>query len=234
MNQSAVAFWNVPVAELLERLQTTPVGLTSEEARRRLERYGTNVLKPKKKSDAWTLLSNQFKSPIILILLFATGLSFFLHDAIDALIILAIIFVSGLLGFWQEKGAADAVEKLLALVQVKATALRNGDPTEIPVEEVVPGDILLLSAGDTIPGDCLILAAKDLFVDEAMLTGETYPVEKNVGMLPPETPLSQRTNSLFMGTYVVSGTSKAVVVRTGITTEFGQVSERLKLRPPET
>lgn len=234
MNQSAVAFWNVPVAELLERLQTTPVGLTSEEARRRLERYGTNVLKPKKKSDAWTLLSNQFKSPIILILLFATGLSFFLHDAIDALIILAIIFVSGLLGFWQEKGAADAVEKLLALVQVKATALRNGDPTEIPVEEVVPGDILLLSAGDTIPGDCLILAAKDLFVDEAMLTGETYPVEKNVGMLPPETPLSQRTNSLFMGTHVVSGTAKAVVVRTGITTEFGQVSERLKLRPPET
>lgn len=234
MNQSAVAFWNVPVAELLERLQTTPVGLTSEEARRRLERYGTNVLKPKKKSDAWTLLSNQFKSPIILILLFATGLSFFLHDAIDALIILAIIFVSGLLGFWQEKGAADAVEKLLALVQVKATALRNGDPTEIPVEEVVPGDIILVNAGDTIPGDCLILAAKDLFVDEAMLTGETYPVEKNVGMLPPETPLSQRTNSLFMGTHVVSGTAKAVVVRTGITTEFGQVSERLKLRPPET
>jgi Mg2+-importing ATPase len=234
MNQPAVAFWSVPIAELLKRLQTTSVGLTNKEAQGRLERYGSNLLGPKKKSDPLTLLLNQFKSPIILILLFAAGLSFFLRDATDALIILAIIFVSGLLGFWQERGATNAVEKLLALVQIKAAVLRDSNESEIPVEEIVPGDIVILNAGDVIPGDCLILESKDLFVDEATLTGETYPVEKLVQVLSPETPLGKRTNSLLMGTHVVSGTARAVVVRTGKETEFGKVSERLKLRPPET
>ncbi|MGB8706847.1 MAG: magnesium-translocating P-type ATPase [Dehalococcoidia bacterium] len=234
MNQPVVAFWSVPIAELLKRLQTTSVGLTNKEAQGRLERYGSNLLGPKKKSDPLTLLLNQFKSPIILILLFAAGLSFFLRDATDALIILAIIFVSGLLGFWQERGATNAVEKLLALVQIKAAVLRDSNESEIPVEEIVPGDIVILNAGDVIPGDCLILESKDLFVDEATLTGETYPVEKLVQVLSPETPLGKRTNSLLMGTHVVSGTARAVVVRTGKETEFGKVSERLKLRPPET
>jgi Mg2+-importing ATPase len=176
----------------------------------------------------------QFQSPIILILLFAAGLSLFLHDQADALIILAIILISGLLGFWQEKGAADAVKKLLAIVQTKAEALRDRKAQEIPSEEIVPGDILLFNAGDVIPGDCLILESKDLFVDEAALTGETFPVEKAAAVLPPDTPLSQRSNSLFMGTHVVSGTARVVVVLTGKGTEFGKVSERLKLRPPET
>jgi len=142
--------------------------------------------------------------------------------------------VSGLLGFWQEKGAASAVEKLLSIVQTKATVVRDGNPTEVPFEKIVPGDIVILSAGGSIPGDCVILESKDLFLNEAALTGETYPVEKRVGNLQPETPLSRRTNTLFMGTHVVSGTAKAVVVRVGTDTEFGKVSERLKLRPPET
>jgi Mg2+-importing ATPase len=215
-------------------LGTESGGLTSEEARKRLQRYGFNLLKPKKKSGTLTLLLNQFKSPIILILLFAAILSSFLGDATDALIIMAIIFVSGLLGFWQEKGAANAVDKLLALVQIKATVIRDGNEIEIAVEEIVPGDVVILNAGDVIPGDCLILESKDLFVDEATLTGETYPVEKLVQLLSPETPLGKRTNSLLMGTHVVSGTARAVVVRTGKETEFGKVSERLKLRPPET
>ncbi len=112
--------------------------------------------------------------------------------------------------------------------------VRNGDSKEVPIEEVVPGDIVFIEASDVIPGDCLLLESKDLFVDEAALTGGTFPVEKSIGLLPPETPLSQRTNSLFMGTHVVSGSARAVVVRTGKETEFGKVSERLKLRPPET
>jgi Mg2+-importing ATPase len=161
-------------------------------------------------------------------------LSFFLHDPADAFIILVIVLMSGLLGFWQERGAVDAVDKLLAIVQIKATVLRNGASEEIPVEEIVPGDIVVLNAGNVIPGDCLLLDSKDLFVDEATLTGETYPVEKAAGVLPTETPLSQRTNSLFMGTHVISGSAKALVVHTGKETEFGKVSERLKLRPPET
>ncbi|MEI9478334.1 MAG: magnesium-translocating P-type ATPase [Deltaproteobacteria bacterium] len=234
MSQSQTPFWSVPSVELLHQLQTTPQGLMSNEVQQRLLRYGSNLLKPKKKSDALTLLFAQFRSPIILILIFAAGLSLFLRDPIDAVIILVIVLVSGFLGFWQERGAVNAVEKLYAIVQIKATVVRNGDSKEVPIEEVVPGDIVFIKASDVIPGDCLLLESKDLFVDEAALTGETYPVEKSIGILPPETPLSQRTNSLFMGTHVVSGSARAVVIRTGKETEFGKVSERLKLRPPET
>ncbi len=234
MKQRPHAFWSAAAAEILEELQTTPQGLSEEEAQARLIRHGANLLKPKKKTDALTLLLSQFKSPIILILLFAVGVSFLLHDSADALIILIIVLVSGLLGFWQEKGAAAAVEKLLAIVQIKAMVIRDGDSQEVPIEAIVPGDTVVLSAGDVIPGDCLILESKDLFVDEATLTGETFPVEKTAGILPEEVPLGQRTNSLFMGTHVVSGHAKAAVVRTGKETEFGKVSERLRFRPPET
>jgi Mg2+-importing ATPase len=234
MSPSQTPFWSVPSVELLQQLQTTPQGLMSDEVQQRLLRYGSNLLKPKKKSDALTLLVAQFKSPIILILIFAAGLSLFLRNPIDATIILVIVFVSGFLGFWQEQGAANAVEKLIAIVQIKTTVVRNGDSIEVPLEEVVPGDIVFIKASDVIPGDCLLLESNDLFIDEASLTGETYPVEKSIGILPPETPLSQRTNSLFMGTHVVSGSARAVVIRTGKETEFGKVSERLKLRPPET
>src|SRR5512136_533705 len=234
MNHNQTPFWSVPSLELLQQFQTTPQGLMSDEIQQRLLRYGSNLLKAKKKSDALTLLLAQFKSPIILILIFAAGLSLFLHNPIDATIILVIVLVSGFLGFWQERGAANAVEKLYAIVQIKTTVVRSGDSKEVPLEEVVPGDIVFIKASDVIPGDCLLLESKDLFVDEATLTGETYPVEKSIGILPPETPLSQRTNSLFMGTHVVSGSAKAVVIRTGKETEFGKVSERLKLRPPET
>lgn len=220
--------------EMLRELETAKEGLAGDEARRRLAQHGSNLLKPQKRTDAATLLLAQFKSPIILMLFFATGLSLFLHDPVDAFIILTIVLVSGLLGFWQEHGAANAVEKLLAIVRIKASILRDGEPREIPVEEIVPGDIVLLNAGDIVPGDSLILDSNDLFVDEAMLTGETFPVEKAAAILPAETPLGQRTNALWMGTHVVSGSAKALVISTGKGTEFGKVSERLKLRPAET
>ena len=208
--------------------------MTNDEARQRFIRFGANLLKPKKRSNAFTLLLSQFKSPLILILIFAGGLSFFLHDPVNAGIILTIVLVSGLLGFWQERGAANAIEKLLSIVQIKAEVLRDGAMREIPVEEIVSGDIVILNAGDVIPGDCLIIESKDLFVDEAALTGETYPEDKMPGILQEDTPLAQRTNTLFMGTHVVSGSAKALVVHTGKETEFGKVSERLVHRPPET
>ncbi len=234
MNRIPPAFWSISATEMLQQLETPKEGLTGEEARRRRVRYGANRLKPQKRSDAFTLLLAQFKNPIILILVFATGLSFFLHDPVDAFIIITIVLVSGLLGFWQERSATNAVEKLLSIVQIRASVLRDGSSQEIPVEEIVPGDIVILKAGDLVPGDGLVQESKDLFVDEAMLTGETFPVEKAVAVLPAETPLGQRTNSLWMGTHVVSGTATALVVRTGKETEFGKVSERLRLRPAET
>src|SRR5207344_1529116 len=132
MNKSPATFWSIAATEMLQQLQTTAQGLTTDEARARLTRYGANLLKPKKKSDALTLLVSQFKSPIILILFIATGLSFFLGDPVDAFIILTIVLVSGLLGYWQEHSATNAVEKLLAIVQIKATVLRDGNPHEIP------------------------------------------------------------------------------------------------------
>jgi Mg2+-importing ATPase len=234
MKEIPGAFWSFSGQELLAPLETTFQGLTQNEARRRLEQDGANRLKGSRRSTSLSLFLAQFKSPIILILIAAAILSFSLHDPADALIILAIVFMSGLLGFWQERGANRAVEKLLAMVQVKATVFRDGSPEEIPLEEVVPGDVVLLKAGDTVPGDCTTLEARDLFMNEAALTGETFPVEKMEGKHPVETPMVLRSNVLFLGTHVVSGQARAVVVRTGRATEFGKISERLKLSPPET
>ena len=234
MSQDLSFFWSIPPEELQRQLDTKQEGLDEGEAQERLKKYGANLLEARKESYPLLLLLSQFKSPIILLLVFAAGLSIYLHQAADASIILVIIFISGLLGFWQERSAADAVARLLAIVQIKASVLRGGTQKEVPVEEVVPGDIVVLRAGDIVPGDALILKSRDLFVNEASLTGETYPAEKISRVLDLDTPLSRRINSIFMGTNIVSGTAIAVVVHTGTDTEFGRVSQRLKFQEPET
>src|SRR5882672_3938127 len=150
MSQLPSTFWSASSSDLLQHLQASPQGLTNQEAQRRLARARVHLLKPARRTDTLTLLLAQFKSPIIIILLFAAGLSFFLHDPADAFIIMAIILISGVLSFWQERGAADTVEKLLALVQIKATVLRDSASQEIPVEEIVPGDMVVLAAGDVV------------------------------------------------------------------------------------
>lgn len=215
-------------------LDTNEVGLDEPEAQKRLKRYGSNLLKPSKKLQSLSLLFSQFKSPIILLLVFAACLSFYLHQVTGASIILIIISISGLLGFWQERRAADAVAGLLSIIQIKASVIRDKTSKEILTDYIVPGDIIILKAGDIVPADCRIIQSKDLFVNEATLTGETYPAEKTAGTLGRDTPLAGRTNSLFMGTNVVSGTARAVVVHTGTDTEFGHISLRLKVREPET
>jgi Mg2+-importing ATPase len=225
------SFWSRSPAEVLQQLETVPQGLFGDEACRSHLREAHLLLKPKSRLSTYELLFRRFTSPIILILLAAAGLAFFLADPTDTAIILAIVFASGLLEFWQERSANQAMASLLAIVQIKADVWRDGSPAAVPVEEVVPGDVVLLRAGDTVPGDCLLLESKDLFVDEATLTGETYPVEKICGVLPADIPLARRTNSLFLGTHVVSGNSTAVVVRIGSDMEFGKVSVRLQLRP---
>ena len=234
MDPLPAPFWSIPAADTFRQLGATPDGLSGADAALRLARFGGNLLSVRRRSGIPALLLAQFRSPIVLLLLFATGLSFFLHDAVNALIILVIVIASGLLGFWQEHSATDAVAKLLALVQVRTCVLRDGTEREIPVEQSVPGDIVVLNAGDLVPGDCLIAESRDLFVDEASLTGETFPAEKAAGVLAAETELGRRTNALWMGTHVISGSARALVVRTGRDTEFGKVSERLKLRPEET
>lgn len=227
-------FWSVPQGEVLENLKTSIDGLVSNEAEKRLLTVGLNSIKQEKSNSTIRLFLSQFKSPINIILFFAIGLSFFLHDTTDAIIVLAIVSISGLLGFWQEYGAKDAVAKLLEVVKIKTNVLRDGTPIEIDAENIVPGDVVLLKAGAVIPADSLILESDSLNIDEATLTGETYPVEKQAGALPAETPLNARRNSLWMGTHVISGTAKALIISTGKDTEFGKISERLKLRPLET
>jgi Mg2+-importing ATPase len=230
---AARLFWSLPAGEVLGGLGSGPQGLTAAEAASRLAGAGPNRLHEARGATALQLLVRQFASPLVLLLAFAAALSLAVHEADDAAIILVILLASGLLGFWQEWGAADAVRKLLAMVAVRARVVRDGEEREIPLEEVVPGDVVLLAAGALVPADALLLTSKDLFVDEAALTGETFPAEKRCGPVPAGAPLAQRTPALYLGTHVVSGTGRAVVVRTGRETELGQVSMRLTVQAPE-
>ena len=225
MDPSAV--WGDPVVAALDSLGSSATGLSSAEATLRRTRLGPNAVAGRPRTDAVWLLARQFTSPIILILVVATVLSGLLGDVPDTLIILAIIGLSGLLGFWQERGAARAVEALLAVVRVTAEVYRDGVVAQVPVDDVVPGDVVLLAAGDVVPGDCRIIESRQLLVDEAALTGETYPVEKVVGGIGADSPIAKRTNAVFMGTHVVSGSGTVLVVQTGVATQFGRVSGRL-------
>ena len=228
------AFWSLSIEQQFKQLNTSPQGLKNLDAEQRIKRYGFNQLNHKNEAGNIHLFFAQFKSSIILILLFATGLSFFLNDRIDAAIISIIVLISGCLGFWQEKGAANAIKKLVAMVQVTVSTLRDGVATEITSEKLIPGDIILLKAGDIIPGDCLLINSDNLFIDEALLTGESYPVEKLPGILPANTQLNERTNTLWIGTHVQSGRATAIVIKTGQSTEFGKLSKRIQLKAPET
>lgn len=227
-------FWHLDTKEVLERLSCTDKGLSTETAAERLKTYGPNTLKGRSHTSSVLLFLTQFKSPITILLIGAALLSMGLGDMTDAIIILIIILISSALGFWQEKGAAHAVEELLKMVQIRCRILRAGLENEWPVEIVVPGDIVVLSAGDVIPGDGLLLEGRELFVDEAAFTGETFPVEKEPGVLAADTPLSKRSNTLLMGAHVISGKGRVLIVRTGKQTEFGKISDKLRIRPPET
>ncbi len=222
------------LAELLEALGTGEAGLSSDEAAARLSRQGPNRLANHAPAGALALLLRQFTSPIILILIGASILSFLLDSIADGLIILLIVLASGLLGFWQEHGAARAIDQLLKTVQLITLVLRDGQPSQIPSAEVVVGDVVLLSAGVSLPADCRVIRESDLSLDEAALTGESYPVSKHAVAVPPDAPLAAQVNRLHLGTHVVSGTGLAVVVATGRATAYGAIAERLRLRPPET
>ncbi len=226
------AFWAVETDRLLKQLETTEQGLTQSSVKERLAR--STQLKPHRET-ALSLLIDQFKSPIILLLFCSAILSFtLLDDATNGLIIVFILIASGLLSFWQELSAADAVAKLMSMIETKATVIREGQDQEVPLAEIVQGDVIRLRAGDLIPGDCRLLTARDLFLNEAVLTGESFPAEKSASVLSEQTPLGQRTNAVFLGTNVISGFATAVVAGTGRDTEFGRISERLEHKQPET
>ena len=227
-------FWHLSKEEALAQISASQDGLNDQEVVKRKKEYGANTIKAGSQFSAILLVLSQFKSPVTIMLIIAALLSAGLGDVADTVIILIIVLISSFLGFWQEKGAANAVSELLKMVQLHCAVLRNGQQKEIPVEEVVPGDVVILSAGDLIPGDCLIMESQELFVDEAAFTGETYPVEKNAGVLAAATPLAKRSNAIFMGSHVTSGKGTVLVMKTGLQTEFGKISEGLKAKAPET
>lgn len=229
-----LTYGSIPLERLLGQLGTTPDGLTNQAAAQRLAASGRRPASASKLMTALVVFAAQFRSPIILILISAAVLSLFLGGVTDAAIILSIVFIGAALGFWQEFSAANALAALVARVKARVTVLRDGRPVELSSEEVVPGDVLVLSAGSTIPADCRLIEAHDLFVNESALTGESFPVEKHPGELPVGTLLAHRTNVVYQGSHVVSGTARAVAVLTGAQTELGRISQRLRIRAPET
>ena len=231
---STANYWSVEPKQLLSLLHSSPEGLQPTDAEQRLKQYGLNTIGAQQKATAFRLLLSQFKSPLVLILIVAAIISGVLGEWVDTIIVLVIVLSSTLLGFVQEYAAGNAVEKLRSQVTLKTNVLRGGKATMIPSERVVPGDVVILSAGSLIPADGVVLEADDFFVNQAVLTGETFPSEKKVAIVAANASLSERINSVFMGTSVSSGTARVIIAQTGKTTVFGQVAEKLRLRPPET
>lgn len=225
----------LPISELITQLNTSQSGLSSQEARSRLEICGYNELAKRKKRTAIANFFYHFRSPLVIILLFAGLISGFVGEIINAIIIFSIVLMSVILLFYQESKAERAAEALREKVTTTATVLRDDRKLEVGLPEIVPGDVIYLSAGDIVPADARVVNAKDLFVNQSALTGESFPVEKTA--VPPPTratSVTERNDCLFYGTSVVSGTSTALVVRTGNSTEYGKIAKKLVERPPET
>jgi Mg2+-importing ATPase len=227
-------YWSQDPSVLMALFASTPVGLTSNQAGTQLGLIGPNSVEDTPRLSALRLLLRQFESPLVLILAFAAVISLVLQQWVDAAIILAIVLGSSLLSFFQEYRASSAVEELKKRLALTARVLRDGVVRDVPVKMIVPGDVLLLSAGNLIPADGLVIEAADFLVSEASMTGESFPVEKRPGMVAADAPITKRTNSVFLGASVRSGTAKVLAVRTGRGTEFGAIAARLKARQPET
>ncbi|MFO0015895.1 MAG: magnesium-translocating P-type ATPase [Synechococcaceae cyanobacterium] len=234
LNADRSQAWSAPLPELLAGLGTTPEGLSQVEAEARLRQAGPNRLNSGPQTDDLSLLVRQFLSPIILILLAAALLSFALNSVVDGVIILVIVVVSGLLGFSQERGAARAVQQLLAVVDIRCSVMRDGQSCSIRMAEIVPGDVVVLAAGVGIPADCRLLEERDLSVDEAALTGESFPVSKSVTPVMGDDGRIERGNRLSMGSHVVSGMGRAVVIATGRNTAYGAIADQLRRQRPAT
>jgi Ca2+-transporting ATPase len=232
MNRSGVdmaAWHSMEAAQALKKLDTDlERGLTEDEVTRRLQRYGYNELKEKEKRiSPFTIFINQFKNILIAILLIAAVLSAVIGEWTGAVLILVIVIFCAVLGFTQEYRAERALEALKKMLSPTITVLREGREQEISSKELVPGDMLLLEAGDKIPADARLVESHSLMCDEASLTGESVPVSKEIEPLPEDVRVSDRKNIVFTGTAVTYGRCKAVVTSTGINTEFGKIAKEV-------
>lgn len=213
--------------EAMKALESTWNGLKESEAQERLK-HGRNELKEKKKTPEWVLFLGQFRNALVIILLLAAAVSALIGETLDAAVIIAIVMLNAVLGFFQERRAEKAMEALKKLSSKKAQVIRNGQARLIDSRELVPGDIVLLSVGDRVPADCRIVEALNLKADESVLTGESTAVEKSADAVKKEAQTAERRGMLFSGTTIVYGHCKAVVTETGMSTEFGKIASMLQ------
>ncbi len=225
----ASVWHSLTVDATLAELKTGPAGLSAEESRRRLDEYGANELEAARRQSPWSLLLDQFKNVLIVILLIATGLSAFLGEGVEAIVIGVIVLFAVGLGFIQEYRAERAIDALRKMAAPTATVLRNGDEIEVQAQHLVPGDIVLLQAGDRVPADVRLIESVNLQIEEAALTGESVAVEKHAGpMAGAAAALGDRKNMAYAGTSASYGRGRAVVVATGMNTEFGKIARMLQ------
>jgi Mg2+-importing ATPase len=234
--KSEIPFWNLPLLQLLQEAGVgAESGLNGTEAAARLERYGPNTATDVVRSPLWLQFLLRFRNPLVILLLFASAISAVTGDMASFVIIVTMVCLSVMLDFFQEVRAEKSVDALRRSVAVKADVLRGGSVISIPVQQVVPGDILQLSAGDLIPADGRLIACKDIYVNQALLTGESFPVEKTCHDLPqPVDDITEAVNAVFMGTSVISGSGAMIVSSTGKTTRLGQLAGSLARRHPPT
>lgn len=232
LNQSA--WWLKSLKETLESLDVKTSGLDSEEVEKRRKQFGANQFVDHKEKPIWKQLLVRFRNPLILLLLFASVISAFMGEISNFIIISILVLFSVLLDFIQEHKAGKAADSLRHSVSVQATVVRDGNTINIPVSQVVPGDLVLLSAGDLVPADGRVLETNDFFVKQSLLTGETYPVEKHPGELKElSNDITDASNAVFMGTTVISGSAKVLIVNTGANTAMGAISDSLAIKPPQ-
>ena len=229
------AWWLKPLANHEAELATDVAGLTSAEARSRLAEFGPNLFHDRQQQSLILQFLSRFKNPLVILLLVASAISALTGEITNFLIISTMVLLSVTLDFVQEYRAGKAAESLRQSVSLRATVIRDGKPLDTLVADVVPGDLAVLSAGDMIPADGLVLEARDLFVKQALLTGEPYPVEKRPGALSANAiDLQDAANAVFMGTSVISGSARMRVVKTGAGTAIGAIADSISRRPPPT
>jgi P-type Mg2+ transporter len=232
---STEEIWRAPLDRLLAQLATTPAGLTAAEARSRQAAYGANDASTVKRLPLWLQFLARFRNPLVIILVVASALSAATGDVASFVIIISIVMLSIAFDFVQEVRAQNAVEALRRSVAVRATVRRDGATISVLTEQLVPGDIVELIAGDLVPADARLLESRDLYVNQALLTGEPYPAEKQAGdaALGAENPAGA-SNAVFAGTSVISGTSTILICRTGSRTALGHLATSLAEKPPAT
>lgn len=220
-------FHTLTVHQILKNLQTSQHGLTTNEAKKRLKKFGLNELTKKNKSSIFILFLNQFKSPLVYVLLASSIVAFFLESRLDAAVILLVVLCNALFGLMHELKASKALEALAQIINLRAKVKRDGSFLEISSSLIVPGDIIDIKDGMKIPADMRVIESCDIKVDEASLTGESDPVVKKEIVMAEDVNLGDRVNMLYAGTMVISGSGLGVVVATGDTTEFGHIAQEV-------